>query len=111
VRMCASRSCRHRALFKSGPDWREAAEIELAQHGENLGVENRCTGRAAHRVVREKRELPVEDRARTQASNGGRHAVAAMEIKLRLRARVALDVGNRMQRSRRQVQALMAPSA
>src|ERR1700761_862571 len=107
--MCASRSCGHRTLFKGGrSDGREVAEVELAEHGQNLCIENRRTGRTAHRVMRQQRELPVEDGAGTQASYGSRHAVAAIKVKLGLRARLTFRVHDRVQRCRRQMQALMA---
>src|SRR6185437_12295893 len=109
--MLVSSSCGHRALFKDRPDRGEAAKVKLTQHSQDLSIENRRPGRSAHCIVREQSELPVEDRAGTKASDGGCHAVASIKIELRLWARLAIEISDRMQRRRRQMQALMAPAA
>src|SRR3954469_7362665 len=61
-----------------------AAEISL--HGEQLGVEQGSAGGAADGVVREQRELPVEQRTRPQPADSRRHPSAALHIEPGLRA-------------------------
>src|SRR5262245_10174308 len=51
-----------------------------------LGVEQGRTGGAAQHVVREGDELPVEDIAFAQASDGGRHTSLQAGVLARLRA-------------------------
>src|SRR3954469_1786068 len=60
-----------------------AAEISL--HGEQLGVEQGSARGAADGVVREQRELPVEQGTGPQPADRGRHAGAALHIEPRLR--------------------------
>src|SRR4051812_27031266 len=59
-----------------------AAEISL--HGEQLGVEQGSARGAADGIVREQRELPVEQRTGPQPADGRRHAGAAFHIEPRL---------------------------
>ena len=64
----------------------EPAEVELAEDGEDFGVEDGGSGGPADGVVREQGELPVEEGAGAQAADGGGHAVAAHEVEAGLGA-------------------------
>src|SRR5580704_16713961 len=52
---------------------------------EQFGVEQRCSSRAAHEIVREQRQLDVEQRAFAHASDDSGHTIARVYIALRLR--------------------------
>jgi hypothetical protein len=63
-----------------------SGRLQLAQAGEQFGVEDGGSGGSANGVVREHGELPVEHRAGAQAADGHGHAVAAIAVEARLRA-------------------------
>src|SRR5271165_3478889 len=58
---------------------------QVALHLQEFGVEQCRTSRAANGVVREHGELVVENAAGAQASDGDRHAMAAVHVEARLR--------------------------
>ena len=60
-----------------------------------LRVQHRGSGRAPHRIVAERHELPVENRARTQTPDESRHAALALSILARLRTVVLCHVLDR----------------
>ncbi len=75
-------------VHAAGPPVRADRSVcaeKLSLGGEHLGVEQGRSGGAANRVVREQRELPIEQAAGAQAADGGRHAVAAIDVETRLR--------------------------
>src|ERR1700722_4032780 len=106
-RCWSAESCRDQLLARLIDRW-EFAEVEFAEHGENFSVENGCAGCSANGVVREQRELPIEDVAGAQTADSGGHAVAAHEVEARLRARVFGGVLDGRDRSRGQMQAIEA---
>ena len=65
--------------------YRRSHRLQFAQAGQHLGIQNRCSGRAAHGVVREQHKLPVQHIARAQPSHRHRHALAAIAVQPRLR--------------------------
>ena len=59
--------------------------LQLAQAGQQLGVQDGGAGGSANGVVREHGELPVEHVAGAQAADRDGHAVAAIAVEARLR--------------------------
>src|SRR5215831_314160 len=57
---------------------------QVSLRAQKLAVQNGCAGGATDGVVGENREFPVEDATWTQASNHGRHALAAIPVQPRL---------------------------
>src|SRR5256885_13542157 len=62
------------------------AVMEEAANGEEFGVEDGGTGGSADEIVREQRELDVEERTFADAAYDGRHAVTGAGVVARLRA-------------------------
>src|SRR6266511_2732217 len=65
-------------------DFHPTISVQIALCLEQLGVEQCGPGGPANRIVREHGELPVEERARPQASAGDGHTVAAVQVQPRL---------------------------
>jgi len=59
---------------------------EEAADGQEFGIEKGGAGGSAQQIVREQRELDVEERAFADAAYGGGHAVAGVDVAARLRA-------------------------
>ena len=60
--------------------------MEEAADGEEFGIEDGGTGGSADEIVREKRQLDVEERTFADAANDGGHAVTGAGVVARLRA-------------------------
>ena len=70
--------------------------IQFAEVCEQLGVQDGGSGSAAHGVVREQDELPVEQAAGTETADGDGHAFSAIAIEARLGAIGLLGKLNRL---------------
>ena len=70
---------------RTAPTGLDSGRQEQALHFQKLGIQQSRAGRAANRVVREHGELPVEHAARTQTADADGHAIAAINVKPRLR--------------------------
>src|SRR5215831_5875290 len=64
--------------------WR-AAMAEQAAHGQEFGVQEGGAGCAAHQIVRQQRELHIQQRAFTNAADDGGHAPAEVGVAAGLR--------------------------
>src|SRR5262249_59480330 len=80
---------------------RHAGSREQAAGGEEFGVEQGGTGGTAQQVVREQRELYVEERTFANAAHGGGHAVASVDVAARLRAIFFVEDNDRIFQSGR----------
>ena len=76
--------------------------FEKTARGEQLRVEKSAAGGSTHEIVREQRELHVEERAFAHTADDGGHALAGMQVAARLRAIGFVEDHNRMAHGRRQ---------
>jgi hypothetical protein len=64
----------------------DRAALDEAAGGEEFGVEQRSTGGTANQIVREQRQLHVEQRTLADTADDRGHAVAGVDVAARLRA-------------------------
>ncbi len=60
--------------------------MQQAAGGQEFGIEQGCAGGASHQIVREQRQLYVEQRAFANAADYGGHAGAGIYVAAWLRA-------------------------
>src|SRR5271154_1345811 len=77
------------------------ALLEEPAGGEKFGVEQGCACGAADEIVREQRELDIEQRAFADAAYDGGHAIAGVHVAARLRAVLVVEYLNGMAQSGR----------
>src|SRR6266568_7494269 len=75
---------------------RQVAVSKEAAGGEELGVEKSAAGGATHEIVREQRELYVEQGTFADATDDGGHAVSGVDVAARLRAILLVEDNDRM---------------
>src|SRR6266571_5123362 len=75
---------------------RQVAVFEEAAGGEELGVEKSAAGGATHEIVREQRELYVEQGTFADATDDGGHAISGVDVAARLRAILLVEDNDRM---------------
>src|SRR5208282_3959977 len=95
--------------WSGGPPSQDVAgrpSRQVALHLEEFGVQQGRTRRTADRVVREHRELVIQNAARTQTSNRHRHSVAAVYVKAGLRTVGRIVIDERLRRCERQLKLL-----
>src|SRR5260370_5768285 len=84
----------------------QAQSTEISLGTQKLAIQNGCAGCAADGVVGKDGKLPAEDTARTQPSNDGGHALAAIAVQARLRPVGRAFIDHRLLRRRRQLELL-----
>ena len=72
------------------------AALEEAASGEEFSVEKSGTGSTADQIVREQRELYIEERAFADAADDGGHAVAGIGVAARLGAIFVVEDDDRI---------------
>jgi hypothetical protein len=75
------------------------ALLEEAAGGQEFGVEQGCACGAADEIVREQRQLDVEQRAFADAAYDRGHAIARVHVAARLRAALVVEYLNWMAQS------------
>src|SRR5579862_3233168 len=63
---------------RAGRIWKTDHSLQVSPHFEQFSVEHGGPGSTADGIVREHGELPVENAARTQTSDGRSHAVSSV---------------------------------
>src|SRR5258708_4711654 len=68
--------------------------VQIAPGFEQFGIQHGCAGGAADGVVREHRELPLQDSAGAQTADGRSHARSQVDIEPRLRTVTRLQIND-----------------
>src|ERR1700693_4254457 len=90
-----SLDARERWTRKARTQWQRIS-LEISLDLQQFRIQQGRSGRAADRVVRENRELPVQNSTGAQAAHRSRHSTSAVGVEAGLRAVACGDIYHRL---------------